>query len=52
MLAIRKDHKVLEIRQANESDVQGLVDLDNECFDTYYYKKTKFNESDFQAYLL
>lgn len=51
MLAIRKDHKVLEIRQANESDVQGLVDLDNECFDTYYYKKTKFNKSDFQAYL-
>jgi ribosomal protein S18 acetylase RimI-like enzyme len=51
LLAIRKDHKVLEIRQANESDVQGLVDLDNECFDTYYYKKTKFGKSDFQAYL-
>lgn len=50
-LAVRKGHKVLEIRQANESDIRDLADLDNECFDTYYYKKTKFSESDFQAYL-
>jgi len=42
---------VLEIRKANESDIRDLADLDNECFDTYYYKKTKFSESDFQAYL-
>jgi ribosomal protein S18 acetylase RimI-like enzyme len=42
---------VLEIRQANDSDIRDLADLDNECFDTYYYKKTKFSESDFQAYL-
>lgn len=42
---------MLEIRQANESDILDLVDLDNECFDTYYYKNTKFSESDFQAYL-
>ena len=50
-LPVRKDHKVLEIRQANESDIRDLADLDNECFNTYYYKKTKFSESDFQAYL-
>jgi len=50
-LAVRKDHKVLEIRQANKSDIHALADLDNECFDTYYYKKTKFSKSDFQAYL-
>jgi ribosomal protein S18 acetylase RimI-like enzyme len=42
--------KVLEVRQANESDIRALADLDNECFDTYYYKETKFSESDFQAY--
>jgi ribosomal protein S18 acetylase RimI-like enzyme len=42
---------VLQIRQAEESDIYDLVDLDNECFDTYYYKKTKFSKSDFQAYL-
>lgn len=42
---------MFEIRQANESDICDLADLDNECFDTYYYKKTKFSESDFQAYL-
>jgi ribosomal protein S18 acetylase RimI-like enzyme len=48
---VRKDYEVLEIRQANESDIRDLVDLDEECFDTYYYKKTKFSESDFKAYL-
>ena len=42
---------MLEIRQAHESDIRDLADLDNECFDTYYYKKTKFSELDFQAYL-
>jgi ribosomal protein S18 acetylase RimI-like enzyme len=42
---------VLEIRKANESDLRDLADLDDECFDTYYYEKTKFTESDFQAYL-
>ena len=42
---------MLEIRQATESDIQSLADLDDECFDTYYYKKTKFSESDFQGYL-
>ena len=43
---------MFEIRQADESDIPDLVELDNECFDTYYYKKTKFSESDFQAYLV
>jgi ribosomal-protein-alanine N-acetyltransferase len=42
---------VFKIRQADISDIPGLVELDDECFDTYYYKKTKFSESDFQAYL-
>jgi ribosomal-protein-alanine N-acetyltransferase len=42
---------VLEIRQADKCDVRDLADLDDECFDTYYYEKTKFTESDFQAYL-
>jgi ribosomal protein S18 acetylase RimI-like enzyme len=42
---------VLEFRQANKSDIRDLADLDNECFDTYYYKNTKFSESDFQTYL-
>ena len=46
-----EDRKVLEIRQANESDICDLVDLDDKCFDTYYYEKTKFSESDFRAYL-
>jgi len=41
---------VLEIRQANKSDIRDLVNLDNECFDIYYYEKTKFSESDFHAY--
>ncbi len=40
-----------EIRPADESDIPDLVALDDECFDTYYYKETKFAESDFQAYL-
>ena len=42
---------MLEIRKANKSDIRDLANLDNECFDTYYYKKTKFSGSDFQAYL-
>lgn len=50
-LAVRKDHKVFEIRQADKCDIRDLADLDDECFDTYYYEKTKFRESDFQAYL-
>ena len=42
---------MLEIRQAKEFDIHDLADLDNECFDTYYYRNTKFSESDFRAYL-
>ena len=42
---------MLEIRQANKCDIRDLAELDDECFDTYYYEKTKFTESDFQAYL-
>ncbi len=41
---------MLEIRQADKCDIRDLVDLDDECFDTYYYEKTKFSKSDFQAY--
>jgi ribosomal protein S18 acetylase RimI-like enzyme len=46
----RRDLKVIKIRKAIESDIHDLVDLDNKCFDTYYYEKTKFSESDFQTY--
>lgn len=42
---------MLEIRQADKSDIPDLVELDDECFDTYYYRKSKFSEADFQAYL-
>ena len=42
---------MFEIRQANKSDIPNLVDLYDECFDTYYYEKTKFSKSDFQNYL-
>jgi len=42
---------VFQIRQADECDIRDLVDLDYECFDTYYYEKTKFSKSDFQDYL-
>ena len=42
---------MFEIRQAKQADIPDLVVLDDECFDTYYYKKTKFNRSNFQAYL-
>jgi len=45
------DCNLLEIRQANKCDICDLADLDDECFDTYYYEKTKFTESDFQSYL-
>jgi len=41
---------VLEIRQGEKSDILNLVELDDECFDTHYYRKTKFSESDFHAY--
>ena len=41
---------MFQIRQAKESDIRDLVDLDDECFHTYYYEKTKFSKSDFQAY--
>jgi ribosomal protein S18 acetylase RimI-like enzyme len=27
-----------------------LIGLDDECFDVYYYKKTKFGKSDFESY--
>jgi len=42
---------VFEIRQADKSDIPDLVELDNECFDIYYYQKTKFSKLDFQHYL-
>ena len=42
---------MLEIRQADKCDIRDLAELDDDCFDTYYYKKTKFTESDFHAYL-
>jgi ribosomal protein S18 acetylase RimI-like enzyme len=42
---------VFENRQADKSDIPDLVELDDECFDSYYYAKTKFGKSDFQAYL-
>lgn len=42
---------MFEIRQADKSDIPDLVELDNECFDSYYYTKTKFGKSDFHAYL-
>jgi len=42
---------VFQIRQANKCDIPDLVDLDNECFNTYYYEKTKFNKLNFQNYL-
>ena len=41
---------MLEIRQAKKSDIPCLVELDDKCFDTYYYRKTKFSKSDFHAY--
>ena len=41
---------MFEIRQADKSDIPDLVGLDDECFDVYYYKKTKFTKSDFEAY--
>lgn len=42
---------MLQIRQAEKCDIHDLVDLDDECFDTYYYQKTKFSKLDFQDYL-
>ena len=42
---------MLQIRQANKCDILDLVDLDDECFDTYYYEKTKFSKLDFKNYL-
>lgn len=42
---------MFEIRQAGKSDIPELVKLDDECFDCYYYAKTKFGKSTFQAYL-
>jgi len=41
---------VFEIRQAEKSDIPDLVELDDECFDVYYYENTKFSKSDFDAY--
>ena len=41
---------MFEIRQANKSDIPDLVELDDECFDVYYYENTKFSKSDFDAY--
>jgi len=42
---------VLEIRWADKCDILNLVDLDDDCFDSYYYEKTKFSNLDFQDYL-
>ena len=42
---------MLVIREADKYDIPDLVDSDDDCFDTYYYRKTKFSESDFRAYL-
>ena len=49
-MAFLRDYKLLQIRQAEKCDIHDLVDLDDECFDTYYYEKTKFSKLDFQDY--
>jgi len=41
---------MFEIRQAEKSDIPDLVELDDECFDVYYYENTKFSKSDFEVY--
>jgi len=45
-----KDIKMLEIRIADESDITGLVALENECFDTYY-RQHRFSKAHFMYYL-
>jgi ribosomal protein S18 acetylase RimI-like enzyme len=48
--SLQGDCEVFEIRQADESDIPDLVELDDRCFDVYYYENTKFSRSDFQSY--
>jgi len=45
-----KEPKVLQIRQAKKCEICDLVDLDDVCFDTYYYENTKFGKLEFQDY--
>jgi ribosomal protein S18 acetylase RimI-like enzyme len=47
-----KKPKVLQIRQAQKSEIYDLVNLDDKCFDTYYYENTKFSKLEFQDYFL
>lgn len=42
---------MFQIRHANKCDIPDLVDLDDECFDAYYYEKTKFSKYNFQNHL-
>jgi len=45
-----KDIKMLEIRRAGNSDINGLIALENECFATYY-RQHRFSKSHFTYYL-
>jgi len=47
----RKGRKVLQIRRARECDVHELVILEEECFDVYYYREHRFDETKFNDYL-
>jgi ribosomal protein S18 acetylase RimI-like enzyme len=50
-MANQKGRKVLRIRPAREHDVHDLVILEEECFDTYYYRRHKFDATKFYGYL-
>ncbi|KPK76629.1 MAG: hypothetical protein AMJ79_05985 [Phycisphaerae bacterium SM23_30] len=46
----QKGLKALQFREAKESDIDDLVSLERQCFDTYY-REHRFNEEDFMDYL-
>jgi ribosomal protein S18 acetylase RimI-like enzyme len=41
----------LAVRPATEADIPGLVSLEDECFDAWYYRPHRFREAQFRAYL-
>lgn len=49
-MADQKDGKELEIREALEADIGGLVTLENACFNGYY-SEHRFTEAEFRRYI-
>jgi ribosomal protein S18 acetylase RimI-like enzyme len=46
-----QEHSLTEVRPAQYRDVDGLLTVEQQCFDVYYYGRYKLNGQEFRHYL-